>query len=127
MDIKSLQARQGKVDLTATITEKEQPRTFEKFGKSGKVCNAKLQDASGTIKLTLWNEQADQVSEGDSVKIENGYVGEWQGELQLSTGKFGKLTVVGKGDAPEKKESAPKDDEEEDSFDNVDVEEESIE
>ena len=45
----------------------------------------------------MWNEQADQVNVGDTVKISNGWVGEYQGEKQLSTGKFGKLEVVDGG------------------------------
>lgn len=94
MKIAELQARQGKVELTAKIIEKEEPRAFNKPGAEGQVCNAKLQDDSGSIKLTLWNEQVEQVKQGDTVKITNGFVGEWQGELQLSTGKFGQLEVV---------------------------------
>jgi len=94
MNIKDLQARQGKVELVGEITEKGQPREFEKFGRSGKVCDSKLKDVSGEIKLSLWNEQVDKVHIGDTVKITNGYVGEWQGELQLSTGKFGQLEVI---------------------------------
>ena len=100
MAIKDLQARQGQVDLTAEVVEKEEPRTFEKFGKAGTVCNAKLKDETGEVKLTLWNEQADLVKVGDKVHIINGWVGEWQGELQLSTGKFGQLEVVEGGAAP---------------------------
>ena len=34
------------------------------------------------------------VNVGDTIQIENGYVGEYQGEKQLTTGKFGKLTVI---------------------------------
>jgi replication factor A1 len=101
MAIKDLQARQGNVNLEMEIVEKGDVREFEKFGKKGKVCNAVAKDDSGSIKLTLWNEDIDKVSVGDKVKIENGWVGEWQGELQLSTGKFGKLEVVGKGDSAE--------------------------
>lgn len=96
MDIKELKPRQGSVDITAEVIEKSSPRDFNKFGKSGKVCNAKIKDASGTVALTLWNEQVDQVNVGDTVHITNGYVNEWQGESQLTTGKFGKLEVVGK-------------------------------
>lgn len=99
MKISELQARQGKVDLVAEVVEKEEPRSFEKFGKSGKVCNAKLKDETGEVKLTLWNEEVDMVNVGDKVQITNGYVNEWQGELQLSAGKFGKMEVI-KGDAP---------------------------
>jgi len=94
MIIKDLVARMGKVDLEASVVDKSEAREFNKFGKAGKVCNAKIKDASGSVTLTLWNEQVDQVHVGDRIKITNGYVGEWQGELQLSTGKFGKLEIL---------------------------------
>lgn len=94
MQVSELQARQGKVDVIVEITEKGDVREFERFGRTGRVCNAKAKDDSGEITLTLWNEQIDQVNVGDKVKITNGYVGEWQGEKQLSTGKFGTLEVV---------------------------------
>jgi len=113
MAIKDLQARQGNVNITLDIIEKSDVREFEKFGKKGRVCNAKGKDSTGTITLTLWNDDIDKINAGDSVKIENGWVSEWQGDLQLSTGKFGKMEVVGKASAaatPSK--TAPSDDEE---------------
>ncbi|HLC66168.1 MAG TPA: SOSS complex subunit B family protein [Candidatus Nanoarchaeia archaeon] len=99
MAISDLKAGQGKVNIELQITQVEPPRAFDKFGKSGQVANAVGQDASGTIKLSLWNEQVDQVKAGDKVKITNGWVSEWRGELQLSTGKFGNLEVLGKTEA----------------------------
>jgi replication factor A1 len=95
MRISELKARQGNVDVVGEITEKGEAKEFNKFGKPGRVCNAKLKDASGEIKLTLWNDQVDQFQAGDKVHLVNGYVGEWQGELQLSTGKFGEITKEG--------------------------------
>lgn len=92
--IAELQPRQGNVEVEGKITDKSGVREFQKFGEPGRVCNATLQDDSGTITLTLWNDQVDEVKEGDKVHIENGYVSEWQGERQLGTGKFGKLSVV---------------------------------
>ncbi|MBI3032449.1 hypothetical protein HYY69_03155 [Candidatus Woesearchaeota archaeon] len=97
MQINQLQAKQGKVEIQASVVEKGTIREFQKFGTPGRVCNAKLSDASGQIAFTLWNEQIDQIDVGDVVKVTNGYVNEWQGELQLTTGKFGKLEVVEKG------------------------------
>ncbi len=109
MQIKDLQPRQGKVELVATIIEKGDVRTISNSNFSGSVANAKLQDETGTVKLTLWNDQVAQVKVGDTVKISNGYVSEYQGEMQLSTGKFGKLEVVTPVEAsmsPPKKDSA---------------------
>ncbi len=97
MNISSIQARQGKLELMGQITEIGEPRTFNKFGKDGKVANAVLKDESGSVKLTLWNEQADQVKVGDTIKISNGWSDEYKGELQVSTGKFGTLQVISGG------------------------------
>ena len=94
MPIKDLKPRQGNVEVEAVIVDKGEIREFNKFGKAGRVCNAKIKDSTGTIALTLWNEQIEQVHLGDKIKITNGYVNEWQGEMQLTTGKFGKLEVL---------------------------------
>ena len=110
MKISELQPKQGNVDLDAEVVEVGEPRTFNKFGKEGKVANAKIKDDSGkTITLTLWNDDVDKVKPGSRVSIKNGYVSEWQGEMQLGAGKFGEVKVVsGPKQAPgdsEKKES----------------------
>ena len=94
MEIKDVQANQGNIDIVATISEMEEPRTFEKFGKEGRVCNAKLKDDTGEIKLTLWNDDIDKVKVGDKVHLENGWCSEYRDERQLSSGKFGKIEVV---------------------------------
>lgn len=129
MQIKDLQPRQGKVNITLEVTEKAEPRTFEKFGKSGKVCNAKAKDETGTITITLWNDEVDQVSVGDKVTIENGWVSEYQGELQLSAGKYGKMTVQkgeGGSDAPAADAPADQPMEEPPMGDDLDVDEEMV-
>ena len=97
MTISELSAGQGNVNVDGTITEVGEVKTFNKFGKELKVSNAILKDDSGTIKLTLWNDEASKFKEGDQVKIENGYVNEFQGEPQLTAGKFGKIELVGEG------------------------------
>ena len=102
MAIKDLKPNSGNVNLTLEVVSKESPRTFEKFGKSGRVCNAKVKDDTGELKLTLWNDEIDQVSVGDKIQIQNGWCSDYKGELQLSAGKFGKIEIMGKGSAPDK-------------------------
>jgi replication factor A1 len=99
MEIKDVQANQGNVDIVAQVSVKEDERTFEKFGKSGRVCSAMIKDATGEIKLTLWNDDVDSVKVGDKIHIQNGWCSEYQGEKQLSSGKFGKIEVVDAGPA----------------------------
>ncbi|MEA3378308.1 MAG: OB-fold nucleic acid binding domain-containing protein [Nanoarchaeota archaeon] len=92
--IKELEPRQKNVDIEVEVVEMADVKEFEKFGKPGRVCTAIAKDDTGQIKLTLWNDEIDKVKMGDKVKITNGYVSEFQGDMQLSAGRFGKLEVV---------------------------------
>ncbi len=96
MKVNEVQANQGKIEVTATVVEKQDVRTFNKFGKEGRVCTAKLQDDSGTILLTLWNDDIEKVGLGDTIKVVNGWCAEFRGERQLSSGKFGSIELVEK-------------------------------
>lgn len=113
MKISELKPKQGSVELTAEVVEIGDVRTFNKFGKEGKVADAVIKDGSGQVRLSLWNEQADRVKAGDTITIKNGYVNEWQGELQLTTGRLGTIEVVptkalSLGGAPNDSEVVPK-------------------
>jgi replication factor A1 len=125
MDIKDLEVRQGNVDVVVEVVDKGDVREFEKFGRTGKVCTATIKDDSGEIKLSLWNEQVDLVNVGDKVHITNGYVNEFQGEKQLTTGRLGKLEVLEssatKGTTEEPKKT------EEESSEKPEADEESVE
>ena len=97
MEIKDLKPNAGNVDLVLEVVTKEEPRTFEKFGKEGRVCSVKAKDGSGEVKMTLWNEDVDKVNQGDKIHLENGWCSEFKGEIQISSGKFGKIEVVEQG------------------------------
>ncbi|MSS74968.1 DNA-binding protein [Candidatus Pacearchaeota archaeon] len=99
MKLAELKAGQGKVDIMVTVTAKGDPRSFDKYGKQLRVCNATVSDGESDMTLSLWNDEIDTVSVGAQLQIANGYVSEFQGKKQLSAGKFGKLSVVGAEDA----------------------------
>ena len=96
MKINELQSGTKRVDIEASVVEKGSPRQVQSrfSGETLNVADAMIQDETGIIKLTLWNEQIDMVNVGDNVKIENGYVTSFKGENQLNIGKYGKLTVL---------------------------------
>ena len=52
---------------------------------------AKIKDATGTMDLTLWNNDVDLVEKGEALKLTDGWCKEWNGNLQASTGKSGKI------------------------------------
>jgi replication factor A1 len=84
-----------RVNVEANVTEVGNPRQVMSRYKDETytVADAVVADETGSIKLTLWNEQIDQVKVNDKIKIENGYVTSFKGEIQLNVGKYGKLTV----------------------------------
>src|SRR5438132_460056 len=84
----------GRVYVAGKIVGMETPRDVQtKFGP-GQVASATLQDESGTVKVTLWNENITKVAVNDTIQIENGYVDSFRGELQLNVGRYGKLAKV---------------------------------
>jgi len=89
--INEIQPKQGNIEVEAVITELGEKRTYNKFGKELNVADAVIQDDSGTIKLTLWNEDIERFKAGDKIKVINGYANEFQGETSLTSGKFGKI------------------------------------
>ena len=94
MKISELRSGQGNVDVEGVIKEIGEGRKFNKFGRELVVANAILEDDSGSIKLTLWNQDVGRFKEGDHIKIVSGYVNEFQGENQLTSGKFGRIEKV---------------------------------
>jgi replication factor A1 len=89
--------RQGSYNgsVEGEIVELEEAKEIQtKFGKTLTVANGILKDDSGEIKLALWNEHAKSFSQGDHVRITNGWVSEFKGELKLSPGKNGTIEKI---------------------------------
>ena len=129
MKISELEPRQGNVEVEGTIKEVGEVKTFNKFGRELRVADAILEDDSGTIKLSLWNDDATRFKSGDKIKIANGYVNEFQGEKQLTSGKFGKIEKLGEGEAGESSEPAEESADEEEEApveESGEIEEETI-
>ncbi len=98
MKIKELRAGVSNVELQAEVVQKDEPReVVSKYGKRLTVANITIKDETGTIPMSLWGEDIEKVNVGDMIEVKNGYVSEFRGAPQLSTGKFGKINVVGKG------------------------------
>ena len=95
MNIKDLRNGMKKVDVEAKVVEKSATRevTSRYKNKTYRVATIIIRDITAQTKLTLWDDQIDQVNTGNMVKIENGFVTSFRGEIQLNVGKSGKLTI----------------------------------
>ena len=63
-------------------------------GGTAQVADAIISDETGTIKLSLWDDQINMVKQGDRVSIENGYTQAFRGENSLNIGRYGNLKKV---------------------------------
>ncbi|MFB6123610.1 MAG: single-stranded DNA binding protein [Haloferacaceae archaeon] len=70
-------------------------RTFDRDdGTEGKVANATLGDETGRVRVTLWDDMAETVTDldpGTSVEVVDGYVRERDGDLELHVGSRGAI------------------------------------
>jgi len=96
LQIKDLTDGKKRVCVAGKIVEKTNYREVKSrfSNEMFKICDAILADDSTTVKLTLWNEQTGMFMVGDDVKIVNGYVTSFKGELVLNVGKFGSITKI---------------------------------
>ena len=61
---------------------------------TGSVAAACGRDETGIVGIVLWGDQVNSVKTGDIIRIESGWCRQRSGELVVSTGKTGRLTVI---------------------------------
>jgi replication factor A1 len=99
--IKDLRVGMRKVNVDAQVLEVPKPQTvYTQFGNRALLSNAIISDESGKIKLSLWDQQINTISVGDSIQIRNASVAAFKGEPQLRLGKTATLNVTQKTPSP---------------------------
>ena len=94
MKINEIKHGMSGVSTEGKITEKSEPRRVNtRYGRRS-VADAKLEDETGAIKLSLWEEKIDMVNIGDKVAITGAYVTEFRNELQLNIPRSGELEII---------------------------------
>ena len=81
------------VNVTAKVVSKSEIRDIPmgRDGSAHKVCDALVGDETGSVYLTLWDDNIEKVNEDDTIRIENGYVTLFKGNMRLNIGKYGKM------------------------------------
>ena len=85
------------VSTEGKIISKSEPRRVRTRYGQRSVANATLEDETGTINLSLWEQQIDMVGFDDYVKIEGAYVTEFNNQLQLNIPRAGEIKITSKG------------------------------
>ncbi len=95
MKISDLKDGMRRIDVEGEITEISEERTVNlRMGGQARVADAVINDETGSMKVSLWDDQIDMVKIGIKVKIENGYTNSFRGEVRLNVGRYGTLEVI---------------------------------
>jgi replication factor A1 len=93
--IGDLKVGMKKVSLKAEVLEIPKSKiVYTRYGTTACVSNALIRDETGSMKMSLWNQQINTVHKGDVIDVKNGTVTWFSGERQLRLGRSGSLCVI---------------------------------
>lgn len=94
MEINEIKRGMSNISLEAKIIDISEVReVMTRFGRRN-VADATLEDETGEITLTLWQDQIKMVNVGNKLNITGAFATEFREKLQLSIPRSGKLEVV---------------------------------
>jgi replication factor A1 len=84
------------VNVIAKVVSKSEIRNIAagRDGAPHTVCDALVGDETGSIYLTLWDDNIEKVNPEDTVKVGNGYVSLFRGNMRLNIGRYGTIEVA---------------------------------
>lgn len=93
LKVKDLTTYSRRVNLVARIVDVGEPREVSSSsdGQLHQVTEALIGDETGSVLLTLWDENATRFIKDDVVAIDNGYAGTFKGRLRLNIGRYGTI------------------------------------
>ncbi len=98
LEIKNIVPGMRNTEITARVSRVFPVREFERNGNKGRVSNVVLWDPTGTIRMSLWNDEIkvlENLKEGDVVKIAGYSKEDNRGEPELRLGNRGKIEKTG--------------------------------
>lgn len=96
--IKELNEGLQNIDVIARVNNVYPEKEFEKNGKKGKLISVIVSDETGEIRLTLWNKDAEIITEkkvqkGDIILLKNCFVTKWNDRMQLNLSFNGNIEL----------------------------------
>jgi len=95
MKIADIKAGMNNVSLQAKVVDKSEARNVQTRYGPKQVADTTLEDDSGQISMSLWENDINTVSVGDVVNVSGAYTTQFKDKLQLNIPrKTGKIEIV---------------------------------
>jgi replication factor A1 len=94
--VENLDQESRQVNVTVKVVSKSEARetVSRRDGTTHRVVDALVGDETGSIYLTLWDDNVDKVKDGDTISVKNGYVSVFRGSMRLNIGRYGSLEAA---------------------------------
>ncbi len=99
--IKEMLPGMRNVTLVGKVEQIFEPREFSVGARQGRVANIAIGDETGTMRVVLWNDQVNSISElakEMTVRIDNGYVRDNNGRTEIHLNDKSKIIINPKGE-----------------------------
>jgi len=89
--VANLNPQSRHLNLTAKVVSKNPVRDVvsRRDNSNHRVTEVLVEDETGSVLLTLWDDDIEKVNEDDVLDINNAYVTLFRGSMRLNTGRFG--------------------------------------
>lgn len=98
MKLNDLRPGMERVDLTVKLLSVLEPReVLTSYGVTHVLVEGEVEDDSGRINLTVWNESIQQlegVGEGDTLELKNCFITSFKGILSVNVGRESKIEKI---------------------------------
>lgn len=91
MKISELEENSKVINLSVEIQSLEDGRNTE---GGAKLQEGIVVDSTGQVKITFWEDQVNKFKKGDKITMTTGWCKSFEGQLQISSGKFGKINLT---------------------------------
>lgn len=94
MKIGEIKRGMSNISLEGKVIDVSESReVMTRFGRR-RVADALVEDDTGEISITLWQDQIDRVNPGDKINVSGAFTTEFRGKLQLNIPRSGKIEVL---------------------------------
>jgi replication factor A1 len=93
-NVKDMTETSKNVNATIKVIEIGEVKDIKSQFGDKRVCEVKVADATGSILLSLWDDQIGKIAAGDTISIQNGYISVVRNSMRLNIGKYGKMLLA---------------------------------
>ena len=93
LNVKDLTENSKNINVTLKVIEIGETKDIHSRFGDKRVCEVKVADSTGSVLLSLWDDQIGKIAAGDTISIENGYISVVRNSMRLNIGKYGKMLL----------------------------------